>query len=125
MEITADEDVVTERLLKRAQIEGREDDTEDVIRKRLAVYAEKTAPVTAFYAGQGRPGASGWHRRGRRGHRADSGGGRGPLGAMARDRIQYKSREQMRVMARAGVVVERGASRGRQLRRCRAPPRRI
>ena len=53
VEITADTDIVTERLLKRAQIEGRADDTEPVIRERLAVYAKSTAPLTAFYEGQG------------------------------------------------------------------------
>ena len=53
IEITADFDVVTERLLKRAEIEGRADDTEPVIRKRLEVYAASTAPLTAFYAGRG------------------------------------------------------------------------
>ncbi len=53
IEITADEDAVTERLLKRAEIEGRTDDREDVVRERLRVYAEKTAPVTAYYEGQG------------------------------------------------------------------------
>lgn len=53
IEITADDDAVTERLLKRAEIEGRADDREDVIRERLRVYAEKTAPVTAFYEGKG------------------------------------------------------------------------
>jgi len=53
IEITANFDVVTERLLKRAQIEGRADDTEDVIRTRLEVYATSTAPLTAYYAGRG------------------------------------------------------------------------
>ncbi|WP_062314495.1 adenylate kinase [Demequina rhizosphaerae] len=53
MEITADFDEVTQRLLKRAEIEGRADDTEPVIRKRLEVYATSTAPLTAFYAGRG------------------------------------------------------------------------
>jgi adenylate kinase len=53
VEITADLDVVTARLLKRAEIEGRADDTEPVIRERLAVYANSTAPLTAFYEGQG------------------------------------------------------------------------
>lgn len=53
VELTADFDEVTKRLLKRAQIEGRADDTEDVIRTRLAVYAESTAPLTAFYDGHG------------------------------------------------------------------------
>ena len=53
IEITANFDEVTARLLKRAQIEGRADDTEDVIRTRLEVYATSTAPLTAFYAGRG------------------------------------------------------------------------
>ncbi|WP_084124467.1 adenylate kinase [Demequina sp. NBRC 110054] len=53
IEITADAELVIERLLKRAEIEGRADDTEPVIRKRLEVYATSTAPLTAFYAGRG------------------------------------------------------------------------
>jgi adenylate kinase len=48
--ITADTDEVVARLLKRAEIEGRADDTEDVIRHRLAVYAEQTAPLIDLYA---------------------------------------------------------------------------
>ncbi|GEL47469.1 adenylate kinase [Cellulomonas hominis] len=50
LEITADADVVVERLLKRAEIEGRADDTEPVIRHRLDVYAEQTAPISGVYA---------------------------------------------------------------------------
>ncbi len=50
LEITADADVVVARLLKRAEIEGRADDTEPVIRRRLDVYAEQTAPVSGLYA---------------------------------------------------------------------------
>lgn len=53
VELTADSDEVTKRLISRAEIEGRADDSEDVIRNRLAVYAESTAPVTAYYEGQG------------------------------------------------------------------------
>ncbi len=53
VEITADADVVVDRLLKRAQIEGRVDDTEDVIRHRLEVYAEQTAPIAKLYANRG------------------------------------------------------------------------
>jgi adenylate kinase len=52
VEITADADVVVERLLKRAEIEGRADDTEPVIRRRLDVYAEQTAPISGVYAGR-------------------------------------------------------------------------
>jgi adenylate kinase len=50
VELTADADVVADRLLKRAQIEGRVDDTEDVIRHRLDVYSQQTAPIAAVYA---------------------------------------------------------------------------
>lgn len=53
VELTADSDVVAERILKRAALEGREDDTEDVIRHRLAVYAEQTAPIAAVYEQRG------------------------------------------------------------------------
>ncbi len=53
VELTADPQVVVERLLKRAEIEGRADDTEPVIRHRLDVYAEQTAPIAAVYAGRG------------------------------------------------------------------------
>jgi len=49
VEITADAEAVVTRLLKRAEIEGRVDDSEDVIRHRLDVYAEQTAPVSAEY----------------------------------------------------------------------------
>ncbi|HET9654502.1 MAG TPA: adenylate kinase [Kineosporiaceae bacterium] len=49
VEITADTDEVVGRLLKRAEIEGRPDDTEDVIRHRLEVYGEQTAPLTDVY----------------------------------------------------------------------------
>lgn len=52
VELTADPEIVTARLLRRAEIEGRVDDTEDVIRTRLAVYAEQTAPVSGVYAGR-------------------------------------------------------------------------
>ena len=44
VEITVDADEVTQRLLRPRAKEGRADDTEDVIRRRLEVYAEQTAP---------------------------------------------------------------------------------
>jgi len=50
VELTVDPQVVVERLTRRAQIEGRADDTEDVIRHRLDVYAEQTAPISQVYA---------------------------------------------------------------------------
>ncbi len=53
LEITADTHEVTRRLLNRARLEGRDDDTEDVIRRRLEVYTDSTAPLTAFYDARG------------------------------------------------------------------------
>lgn len=51
--LTADTDEVVSRLLKRSAEQGRSDDTDEVIRKRLDVYAEQTAPLTDVYAGRG------------------------------------------------------------------------
>lgn len=42
------------RLLRRAEIEGRKDDTEEVILKRFKEYEEKTMPVIDFYRKQGK-----------------------------------------------------------------------
>ena len=53
VEITADADAVVERLLGRAAEQGRADDTEPVIRRRLEVYAEATAPLAAIYEDRG------------------------------------------------------------------------
>ena len=53
LELTVDEDAVVSRLLKRAEIEGREDDTEAVIRERQAIYRRETAPLTEVYADRG------------------------------------------------------------------------
>ncbi len=47
--LDATTDVLVERLLKRAQLEGRTDDDEEVIRNRLAVYQKETAPLVDFY----------------------------------------------------------------------------
>jgi adenylate kinase len=47
--LTADQDEIVGRLLQRAQVEGRADDTEDVIRRRQEVYLEQTEPLIAVY----------------------------------------------------------------------------
>ncbi len=47
--LTVDQDEIVERLLQRAQTEGRADDTEEVIRRRQEVYAEQTAPLIDVY----------------------------------------------------------------------------
>jgi adenylate kinase len=48
--LTADVDEVVRRLLNRAIEQGRADDTEEVIRRRLEVYEEQTAPLVSVYA---------------------------------------------------------------------------
>jgi adenylate kinase len=53
IELTVDIDVVVGRLVLRAAEQGRSDDTEDVIRRRLEVFNEQTAPLTAMYDAQG------------------------------------------------------------------------
>jgi adenylate kinase len=53
LEITADVDVVVARLLRRAAEQGRSDDTEDVVRRRLEVYERETAPLAAVYEQRG------------------------------------------------------------------------
>jgi adenylate kinase len=50
--ITVDTEALIVRLLRRAEIEGREDDTEDVIRHRQEIYAAQTAPLVDLYAGR-------------------------------------------------------------------------
>ncbi|MCF8540785.1 MAG: adenylate kinase [Aurantimicrobium sp.] len=47
--LEADIDEVVGRLLKRATEQGRLDDTEEVIRHRMAVYAEQTSPLIGVY----------------------------------------------------------------------------
>lgn len=53
VEITADTDALVARLLNRAQLEGRADDTEEVIRRRMQIYAEQTEPLVAVYRRKG------------------------------------------------------------------------
>ena len=53
LELTVDDEAVVQRLLKRAEIEGREDDTEEVIRERQAIYRRETAPLTDVYSARG------------------------------------------------------------------------
>ena len=48
--LAADNDEVVRRLLNRAVEQGRADDTEEVIRHRLDVYEEQTAPLISVYA---------------------------------------------------------------------------
>ena len=51
--LTVDQDEIVDRLLQRAEVEGRADDTEDVIRRRQEVYVEQTEPLIAVYKERG------------------------------------------------------------------------
>lgn len=53
LELTVDTEEVVARLLRRALDQGRTDDTEDVVRRRLEVYTEQTAPLLAVYRDRG------------------------------------------------------------------------
>lgn len=46
-------EVPEDELVRRALARGREDDREDVVRRRLAVYHEKTEPVVGYYRKRG------------------------------------------------------------------------
>ena len=53
VQLDADPDEVVGRLLKRAVEQGRADDTEDVIRHRMGVYEQQTAPLVELFAQRG------------------------------------------------------------------------
>ncbi len=53
VQLVAEPDVVVERLRKRALEQGRTDDDEAVVRHRLDVYAEQTAPLIDVYSARG------------------------------------------------------------------------
>ena len=53
VQLTADTDELVSRLAHRAEVEGRADDTPDVIRRRLEVYESQTAPLIDVYAARG------------------------------------------------------------------------
>lgn len=51
--ITVDTEAVIQRLLKRAELEGRADDNEETIRERMEVYDNQTAPLLDYYGNGG------------------------------------------------------------------------
>ena len=53
VELVVDSEVVIDRLLKRAEIEGRADDNADTIRRRMEIYLAETAPLTDAYSERG------------------------------------------------------------------------
>ncbi len=54
IDLEVDEEELIKRLLYRAKVAGRSDDTIDVIKKRLKVYHKKTEPVIDFYKKKGK-----------------------------------------------------------------------
>ena len=54
LELKVEEEVLIQRLLKRAQIDGRADDNYETIRERLHVFKTQTAPLTEYYDLQGK-----------------------------------------------------------------------
>ncbi|MDA3933309.1 MAG: adenylate kinase [Gammaproteobacteria bacterium] len=52
--IEVDQQHILDRIEQRAREEGRSDDTAEVVRNRLQVYLEHTAPVAEYYAADGR-----------------------------------------------------------------------
>lgn len=53
LHLKAEDDELVRRLLARAALEHRSDDTEQVIRRRLAIYHEVTHPIVDWYAARG------------------------------------------------------------------------
>ena len=54
LSLEVDEKQLTERLIKRGEVSGRNDDTEETIKSRLQVYNRQTAPLKSFYEKQGK-----------------------------------------------------------------------
>jgi len=53
VELTADPETLIARVINRSKESNRADDNPDVIRNRLNVYSEQTAPLVEFYRGKG------------------------------------------------------------------------
>jgi adenylate kinase len=53
LHLKVDDAEVTRRLLARAALEGRSDDTAEVIARRLALYHDVTSPIVDWYAERG------------------------------------------------------------------------
>ena len=51
--LTVDPEELVQRLLQRAETDGRSDDTEDVVRRRQEVYSEQTEPLIEVYRERG------------------------------------------------------------------------
>lgn len=54
LELLVPDEVGIERMVRRAQEEGRADDTPEAIARRLAIYHRETAPLSEYYRARGR-----------------------------------------------------------------------
>lgn len=52
--LEVEEEELVQRLLGRAQEQGRSDDNEETIRNRMKVYSSQTQPLIAYYKGTGK-----------------------------------------------------------------------
>lgn len=53
IQLTAERSELMSRMRRRAELEGRQDDTEEVIARRLDIYDAETAPLAEAYAARG------------------------------------------------------------------------
>ena len=53
LELQVPDEVAIERLSRRAEIEGRADDTPEAIQRRLSLYHEETEPLVEYYRSRG------------------------------------------------------------------------
>ena len=53
IELIVDEETLLSRLLKRAIEQGRDDDNEETIKKRFAVYHSQTEPLSKWFVAEG------------------------------------------------------------------------
>ena len=53
IQLTAERGELMSRMRRRAELEGRQDDTEEVIARRLDIYEAETAPLAEAYAARG------------------------------------------------------------------------
>lgn len=51
--LEADDEELVQRLLRRAELEGRSDDNEATVRNRMEVYRRQTQPLLEYYEGRG------------------------------------------------------------------------
>jgi adenylate kinase len=53
LSLVVDGETLVQRMMKRAEIEGRADDNEETIRRRFEVYTAETEPLLALYRDRG------------------------------------------------------------------------